>query len=70
VETGELEVRRRQIAVTQLAARVQADLMDQVTGPTQTGLFATMVDEILAKAITPQRASQLLLALLAHERNG
>jgi hypothetical protein len=29
-----------------------------------------MVDEILDRAITPQRASQLLLALLAHERAG
>ena len=68
IESGQLEVRLRQIAATQLAARIQSDLMDQVTSPTQTGLFATMVDEILARAITPQRASQLLLALLAHER--
>jgi LAO/AO transport system kinase len=69
-ESGELEVRRRKIAASQLAARIQHDLMDQVTRPTQHGLFATMVDEIMARAITPQRASQLLLALLAHERGG
>ena len=67
-QSGELEVRLRRIAATQLAARIQHDLMDQIRRPTEHGLFATMVDEILAKAITPQRASQLLLALLAHER--
>ena len=66
--SGERDVRRRQIAATQLAARIQGDLMAQVTQPAQHSLFATMVDEILARAITPQRASQLLLALLAHER--
>jgi LAO/AO transport system kinase len=69
-ESGELEARRRQIAATQLAERIRHDLISQVTQPTTTGLFATMVDEILDRAITPQRASQLLLALLAHERAG
>jgi hypothetical protein len=67
-ESGELEVRRRQIAATQLAERIRHDLISQVTQPTTTGLFTTMVDEILDRAITPQRASQLLLALLQHER--
>jgi len=66
--SGELATRRRQIAATQLAARIQHDLMDQILQPTRHSMFATMVDEILARAITPQRASQLLLALLAHER--
>jgi LAO/AO transport system kinase len=64
-ESGELDTRRRQIAATQLAARIQHDLMDKIRRPTQDGLFTTMVDEILAKAITPQRASKLLLALLS-----
>lgn len=66
-ESGELETRLRQIAATQLAARIQSDLMEEITHPTRHSLFATMVDEILAKAITPQRASQLLLALISHE---
>jgi len=66
-DTGELDVRLRRIAATQLAARVQHDLMDEIASPTRHTLFATMVDEILAKAITPQRASQLLLALISHE---
>lgn len=66
-ESGELDVRLRQIAATQLAARVQHDLMDEISRPIRHTLFATMVDEILAKAITPQRASQLLLALISHE---
>jgi LAO/AO transport system kinase len=66
-ESGELEVRLRRVAATQLAARVQHDLMSEISGPTRHSLFATMVDEILAKAITPQRASQLLLALISHE---
>jgi hypothetical protein len=47
---------------------VQHDLMKQMADPSRTGLFAMMVDEIMARAITPQRASQLLLALLEHER--
>ena len=67
VDSGDLDVRLRRIAATQLAARVQHDLMGDLTGPTRHTLFATMVDEILAKAITPQRASQLLLALISHE---
>lgn len=67
-DSGELATRRRQVAATQLAERIRGDLISQVTQPTTTGLFATMVDEILDRAITPQRASQLLLALLAHER--
>jgi LAO/AO transport system kinase len=67
-ESGELETRRRQIAATQLAERIRHDLISQVTQPTTTGLFTTMVDEILDRAITPQRASQLLLALLQQER--
>ncbi|MBA3275795.1 MAG: methylmalonyl Co-A mutase-associated GTPase MeaB [Chloroflexia bacterium] len=66
-ESGELETRLRRIAATQLAARIQSDLMEEITHPTRHNLFATMVDEILAKAITPQRASQLLLALISHE---
>lgn len=67
-ESGEREVRMRRIAATQLAERVQADLIRQLSDPTGTGLFTMMVDEILARAISPQRASQLLLALLEHER--
>lgn len=67
--SGELAVRQRQIATTQLATRVQHDLMDRLAQPTRHDLFATMVDEILARAITPQRASELLLALLAHEQS-
>jgi len=67
-ESGELEVRRRKIAASQLAARIQHDLIEHVSGPTRHGLFGTMVDEIVDRAITPQRASQLLLALLDHER--
>lgn len=67
VQSGEMQVRLRRIAATQLAARVQHDLMGELEGPTRHGLFATMVDEILAKAITPQRASQLLMALILHE---
>jgi len=67
-DSGELDVRLRRIAATQLAARVQHDLMGEITSPTRHTLFATMVDEILAKAITPQRASQLLLALISHEK--
>jgi LAO/AO transport system kinase len=67
-ESGERDVRMRKIAATQLATRVQHDLMKQMTDPSRTGLFTMMVDEILARAISPQRASQLLLALLEHER--
>jgi LAO/AO transport system kinase len=66
--SGELDIRHRQIAVTQLAERIRFDLMAQSTAPSETGLFTTMVDEILDRAITPQRASQLLLALLEHQR--
>jgi len=67
-ESGELAVRQRQIAAAQLADRIRHDLLSHVQEPTRSGLFGTMVDEILDRAITPQRASQLLLALLAHER--
>ncbi len=69
-ETGELERRQRQAAVTQLAEHIQFELLKQATDPTRSGLFTMMVDEMLAKAITPQRAATLLLALLDHERQG
>jgi LAO/AO transport system kinase len=68
VDTGELEERHRQAAVTQLAEHVQYELLRQASDPTRSGLFPMMVDEILARAITPQRAATLLLALLEHER--
>ncbi len=67
-ETGELDRRRRQAAVTQLAEHLQYELLKQASDPARSGLFPMMVDEILAKAITPQRAATLLLALLEHER--
>ena len=67
--SGELAIRQRQIAAAQLSARIEHDLMDQLTQPTRHNLFATMVDEILARAITPHRASELFLALLAHEQS-
>lgn len=66
--SGQQEVRQRRLAATQLAARVQSDLMRQLADPSGTGLFAMFVDEIMARAISPQRASELLLALLEHER--
>jgi LAO/AO transport system kinase len=68
IETGELDQRRRQAAVTQLAEHIQFELLKQASDPARSGLFPMMVDEILAKAITPQRAATLLLALLEHER--
>ncbi len=67
-ESGEREARLRRLAATQLSARVQHDLMKRMSDPSGTGLFAMMVDEIMARAISPQRGSQLLLALLEHER--
>ncbi len=67
-ETGELDQRRRQTAVSQLAEHLRYELLKQAADPSRSGLFPMMVDEILAKAITPQRAATLLLALLEHER--
>lgn len=69
-ETGTLGVRQREAAVTQLAEHLQYELLKQSTDPARSGLFPMMVDEILARAITPQRAATLLLALLDHERGG
>jgi LAO/AO transport system kinase len=70
VESGELRTRARQSAVTQLAEHIQFELLKQANDPARSGLFPMMVEEILAKAITPQRAATLLLALLEHERGG
>jgi LAO/AO transport system kinase len=67
-ETGELAVRQRLAATTQLAEHIRFELLKQATDPARSGLFPMMVDEILAHAITPQRAASLLLALLEHER--
>lgn len=67
-ETGELDQRRRQAAVSQLAEHIRYELLKQASDPARSGLFPMMVDEILAKAVTPQRAATLLLALLEHER--
>jgi LAO/AO transport system kinase len=68
METGEIDVRRRQTAVTQLAEYLRHEVLMQASDPSRSGLFPMMVDEILARAITPQRAATLLLALMEHEQ--
>lgn len=66
--SGALAIRQRDAAVTQLAENIQFELLKQSSDPAQNGLFGMMVDEILERAITPQRAASLFLALLDHER--
>jgi LAO/AO transport system kinase len=60
-ESGELAIRLRQIAATQLADRVRADLAAIVTSPGADAEFATLVDQIVNRTIAPHQASRIVI---------
>jgi LAO/AO transport system kinase len=69
-ESGELPMRERRIAATQLANAVQAGLMAQVVQPSRDGQFSTLVDAIAARKVTPHRAAERLLDGLGKPSEG
>ena len=64
--TSELEARVRRNAATELASRVQSGLLQRAQDRAgDSGRFETLVDEITARARTPQAAAEVLLAAIA-----
>ena len=64
--TSELEARRRRNAATELASRVQSGLLLGARDSAgDNGRFEMLVDEITARARTPQAAAEVLLAAIA-----
>lgn len=60
-ETGELEMRERARLEAELDNRLQNTLVDQWRGTLKTGQYEKMLDELVAREITPYQAVQALL---------
>lgn len=62
--SGELELRLRRIAATQLADRVRHDLMVSLSIQTRGDRFADLVEAIAHRRITPHEAAAVLLGAI------